>query len=352
MKTGECVINSARTCFEACKKHIESEWPESNECCHYIITFIFTSKIPKHPDTNKWKGVLSTRDHMHSIMNTGVNLQVNVRDVVCLCPGCLHGDSECKYPDYVDKWRGFDMKKYENIETNLHLWQSVAIRKTVGSREDYAWQDVREILQSFNDFDALQKYIKRNPLPFLDCHVNLNLSENDRQYLDLVALHYIPSDAPEGLAPCKIDTDGNCFPRTLSFICFQSEEMHIEFHVRLLYEAILNAKHYLSNRYLSRGCNIIYRQSGPVKQIAMYASSYDPSGEFDVVKIYKQEVMDLAKNNNYCGLWQMAQAVNILHRPVRSFYPTELHDGMRLDFNRIFYCIDNKNNDKEHVVIM
>ena len=84
-------------------------------------------------------------------------------------------------------------------------------------------------------------------MPFLDCHVNLNLSENDRQYLDLVALHYIPSDAPEGLAPCKIDTDGNCFPRTLSFICFQSEEMHLEFRVRLLYEAILSAKHYLSN---------------------------------------------------------------------------------------------------------
>ena len=75
---------------------------------------------------------------MHSIMNTGVNLQVNVWDVVCLCPGCLHGDSDCKYPDYFDKWRGFDMKKYENIETNLHLWKSVAIRKTVGSREDYA----------------------------------------------------------------------------------------------------------------------------------------------------------------------------------------------------------------------
>ena len=317
-----------------------------------MITFAFTSKITKRPDTSKWKGVKDTRDHMHSIMNTGEHLKVNVCNVVCLCTGCLHGDSECKYPEYVDKWRGFDMNKCEDIPTSFQLWKSVAIHKTIGSREDYAWEDVRAILCAFNDFDSLQDYIKRNPLPFFDCHINLQLSECDRQNLDVVALHYIPADAPEGLAPCKIGSDGNCFPRTLSFICFRSEEMHIEFRVRLLYEAILNAKHYLSNRYLSRGCNIVYRQGGPVKQIAMYASSYNPNEPLDVVKTYKKEVMDLAQNNTYCGLWQMSQAANILRRPVRSIYPTELHDGMCLDFNRMFYCIDTKNNDKEPVVIM
>ena len=253
---------------------------------------------------------------MHSIMNTGEHLKVNVCNVVCLCTGCLHGDSECKYPEYVDKWRGFDMNKCEDIPTSFQLWKSIAICKTIGSREDYAWKDVRAILHAFNDFDSLQNYIKRNPLPFFDCHINLQLSERDRQNLDLVALHYIPVDAPKGLAPCKIGSDGNCFPSTLSFICFCSEEMHIESHVHLLYEAILNAKHYLSNHYLSRGCNIVYRQGGPVKQIAMYASSYNPNEPLDVVKTYKKEVMDLAQNNTYCGLWQMSQAANILHRPV------------------------------------
>ena len=142
-----------------------------------MITFVFTSKIPKRPDTSKWKGVKDTREHMHSIMNTGENLKVNVRNVVCLCSGCLHGDSDCKYPEYVDKWRGFDMNKYEAIETSFQLWKSVAICKTVGSREDYAWEDVRAILRAFTDFDGLQDYVKRNPLPFFDCHINLDLSE-------------------------------------------------------------------------------------------------------------------------------------------------------------------------------
>ena len=56
--------------------------------------------------------------------------------------------------------------------------------------------------------------------------MNSILSEEDGDNLDLVALHYCPSDAPEGYAPCKIGTDGNYFPRTLSFISFRTQEMY------------------------------------------------------------------------------------------------------------------------------
>ena len=68
-----------------------------------MLTFHYTGKIGKCPDTSKWKGVEATRDHMHSIMNTRKNLCFNVWDVVCLCTGCLHGDSPCKYSKYVDE---------------------------------------------------------------------------------------------------------------------------------------------------------------------------------------------------------------------------------------------------------
>ena len=352
VKTEHCVINSAQTCYEACKENLETKWPEKNECCHYILTFHFTSKIAKRPNTTKWKGVESTREHMHSIMNTGKGLKVNVRDVVCLCSGCLHGDSACKYSDYVDDWRGFDMNTFEETEVDLNFWKSVQIRKTVGSHEDYAWQDVQAILQSFNNYAELSEYVKMNPLPFFDCHIDLTLHERDRQHLDYVALHYLPDDAPQGYAACKIGSDGNCFPRAVSFICFRNQNMHCEFRVRLVYEAVLNGKHYLNNRYLSRGSNIVYRRGGPCKQIAMYSPHYNPAEELDVVKIYKQEVMDLIQDGTYCGLWQMCQSANILRRPVMSVYPGNLHDGMRLDFNRTFYCIDAKYNDRDPAIIM
>ena len=352
VKTEECIINTPMSCFEACKNNFETVWPERNECCHYMLTFNYTSKMSKRPDTTKWKGVKDTREHMHSIMNTRKNLQVNVRNVVCLCTGCLHGDSVCKYSDYVDAWRGFDMVAYKEVDIDLSFWNSVSIRKSVGSREDYSWDDVRAILQSCRSYEEALEYVKRNPLPFFDCHIDFSLSECDRDNIDPVALHYIPADAPEGLVPCKIEGDGNCFPIKLSYICFRNQDLDVEFHVRLQYEALLNAKHYINNRYLSRGSNIVYRRGGPCKQIAMYSDHYIPGEELDVVKIYKQEVLALSKMNTYCGLWQMAQAANVLCRPVMSVYPTKLHEGMRLEFNRTFFCIDNKYNERLPVVIM
>ena len=106
------VVNSAKTCYEALKQHLETQWPAKTECMHYMLSVNFTPKISKRPNTLKWKGVKDTRAHMHSIMNTGKDLQVNVRDITCLCPGCLHGDSECKNKNYVDSWRGhFILKK-------------------------------------------------------------------------------------------------------------------------------------------------------------------------------------------------------------------------------------------------
>ena len=84
----------------------------------------------------------------------------------------------------------------------------------------------------------------------------------------------------------------------------------------------------------------------------MYSSSYDPTQQFDVVDIYKKEVLELTRDGSFCGLWQMAQAANILRRPVLSIYLTELHDGMHLDFNRKFMCIDNRYNERNSVKIM
>ena len=90
---------------------------------------------------------------------------LNVRDVICLCTGCLHGDSPCKYSDYVDEWRGFDMNTHKPSDVDLTLWKSVKIRKCVSSREDYAWEDVHAILQSYTDYDEALEYVKKIP-----CH--------------------------------------------------------------------------------------------------------------------------------------------------------------------------------------
>ena len=290
VKSGNCIITDAQSCFEALQNNMETPWPNKNECCHYILTVNYTRKIPNRPNTKKWQGVKDTREYIHSICNTGKNLRVNVRNV-CLCEGCLHGKSDCTYKDFVDNWTGFDMNKFEPIPADLNLWSSVDIRKQVGNRNTYNWQHAQNKLSSFTSYADLKDYVLKNPIPFFDCHINSILSEEDRENLDLVALHYCPPDAPEGFAPCKIGADGNCFPRTLSFISFRNEELYTEMRVRLVYEAVLNAKYYISNRYLSRGCNIVYRHGGPCKQIVMYSSSYNLCEQLDIVNIYKTEVL-------------------------------------------------------------
>ena len=133
-----------------------------------MLTFKYLSKIGKRPDTSKWKGVKDTCDHMHSIMNTNHNLRINVRDVVCLCTGCMHGDSACKYLEYVDNWHGFDMLNFKQIDADQTFWKSVHIRKCVGSREDYSWEVVRCILDACNSFEEALEYVNKNPLPFFD----------------------------------------------------------------------------------------------------------------------------------------------------------------------------------------
>ena len=78
VKTETCIIDMPKSCYEAAKNYLESKWPEKNECAHYLLTFHYTPKIGKSLILKKWKGVLATRELMHSIMNTGKKLQVNV----------------------------------------------------------------------------------------------------------------------------------------------------------------------------------------------------------------------------------------------------------------------------------
>ena len=120
----------------------------------------------------------------------------------------------------LDSWRGFDMHKYIEIDADLNLWKSVKIHKNVGCREDYNWENVWDVLANMNTFEELAEYIKKNPLPFLDFHINDSLSENDRDDLDLVALHYKPNDAPQDLFPCKIYADGNMLTQNTEFHMF------------------------------------------------------------------------------------------------------------------------------------
>ena len=74
----------------------------------------------------------------------------------------------------------------------------------------------------------------------------------------MVALHHIPNDAPQRVAPVSVEGDGNCFPRTISYLLYKSERKYMEIRVRLVYEAILNINSYVDDIYVSVGARHSY----------------------------------------------------------------------------------------------
>ena len=75
------------------------------------------------------------------------------------------------------------------------------------------------------------------------------MSENDRNNLDFVALHYLPSDAPGSFAPISIISDSNCFCRAVSYALFRTQNHYHEIRTRIVYESIKNMDKYLDTNY-------------------------------------------------------------------------------------------------------
>ena len=354
VKNGEEVINSPETCYDVAKRKLQSKWPARNECAHYLLNFVYTKKLPSRPINTSWKGIKDSRDEIHSVMNTGQELKVNYRKVSCNCRPCMdvEGGEQCKYSLYYTDWCGWDLSKFKITTVNLEFWAGIEIRKIIGSALDCNWGQLLDAMSLCSTYDELHTFVLRNYIPAMDCFVSGTLTSEERNRIDMVALHYRPSDIAQSLVPVKVVGDGNCLPRSVSHLAFKNEERHNEIRVRIVYEAVTNARFYVNDRYLARGAEIIYPRSGPSKQIAMYSSGYTPPNPVNVGDIYKNECLEISKRNSYCGLWQICQSANILRRPLWSVYPENLNRSMRLDMHRKFYCINNNYNNKECLHIM
>ena len=86
--------------------------------------------------------------------------------------------------------------------------------------------------------------------------------------LDMVALHHIPDDAPETIAPVSVEGDGNCFPRTISYLLYKTERRYMEICVQIVYEAIKNLQSYLDDNYILVGAVNFYDHATLPEQYA------------------------------------------------------------------------------------
>ena len=70
LKSGQAVIDDAKSFYDSCIQHLEKPLVQSDNCQHHILTFELHKKIAKRPSTLHLAGIPETRK-LHQIVNTG-----------------------------------------------------------------------------------------------------------------------------------------------------------------------------------------------------------------------------------------------------------------------------------------
>ena len=145
--------------------------------------------------------------------------------------------------------------------------------------------------------------------------------------------------------------DGNCFPRTCSYLVGKNQIRYTEFCVRIIYELVQNKHIYLNDTYVSKDVSIIHGRGSTVDQTAMSSEHYNPLQRLKTEKLYNLELLDICQEGAYMGMWQILAAANILQHPIQSVYPDVRHI-VRPDLNRRVYCYNESLNTKPLLHIM
>ena len=215
------VINSAKSFYNACVKNLQK--PLLHKCQHHILTFEFHNKLKSRPNTEKWPAIPETRK-FHSIGNTQ-NGDVYLCTFSCCCKGCLHGNESCSNDVHPDKWRGYSLSGRKHCKPNRSWWCKTAddqIRKMGENTHlpsEINWQNRIAVLSAINSFEELVTFVNNNPLPCFTDDINDTITQQEIHNLDIVALHYIPDNAPQRIAPLVSKGMATAFLEHLATCC-------------------------------------------------------------------------------------------------------------------------------------
>ena len=167
-------------------------------------------------------------------------------------------------------------------------------------------------------------------------HENLNIAESKKS-VDKRALELMPSDLdqdPSKMMPVQVVGDGNCLARCGSLLAFGFEDEHTEIRVRIVMQQVLNKSSMLSNRYLSAGFD---KRINHVGIYTMYSDEYKVGKKLDqdtITSVYETEVLKVAKEGAWMGVWQLHALAAVLKYPVYSVYPEYGGQTVRCNLNR------------------
>ena len=213
----------------------------------------------------------------------------------------------------------------DSVVTNLLAAPSVRVPlATPGcttERHRY-FSHVQSVLISCNSYEAMKSVCPR-AFPY-----DIELNPPSLHDLKLVPSHQLSEVLlARGFPTLDLRTvdvlaDGNCLPRSGSFVATGSEDSHLELRVRLVQELLLHDSCYLDDDFLAQG-----KMAG-TSQIAAAYAQFSPSfvpgtklGREDIRKLYENEVQDVIRPNTFCGMWQIHALSSVLSTPIRSLFP-------------------------------
>ena len=113
-----------------------------------------------------------------------------------------------------------------------------------------------------------------------------------------------------------------------------------------------NIEKYVDHNYVSIGAHNFYVRGTLPEQNAQYSDNYNPYATFNMVQLYKEEVLDICKDGTFMGIWQIFQIANVIKQPICSVHPNIGNPNVRKDLHRTVYCIDNTYNAESPLHIM
>lgn len=165
---------------------------------------------------------------------------------------------------------------------------------------------------------------------------------------DDIASFYLPFDSPPDKVPVRCLGDGNCLYRAASTCLTGSEGLHIQLRCQVAAELMLHPTRYISDAYLRLGgCSPAHK---PSEMYCMLSSQNDQSSNLRTVVAAGRAAR---KAKQYSCMLSVIALANVLQRPVRSVYPTDIPFGPdRRDYNRLILPYNPRFRAKQEITLM
>jgi hypothetical protein len=139
--------------------------------------------------------------------------------------------------------------------------QNKTTKSDVNERNVY-FQDILREFQGLT-FSEIETKAKDIHIAYdIACDQTINICES-RLMVDKVAHAFKPNDMPDDnirRLPVNIIGDGNCLPRSGSFLVAGNEDLHVEIRARIVVELAKHTEVYLDPQYLGQGLNLSQKE--------------------------------------------------------------------------------------------